>query len=380
MPREQSRSFLLAREISNAVGLRKHFASGPQRCHERGDGSLRALPHARATGRSIERPRSVWIDACTGNDAMIARVRLVLCDTDTSLAALALDELLVEFPSLEIGITRERRAAGDVTIDAADWRGPSCDLSAFDRRLSALAQGQCTLDIRTPTRPAADTAIEVLTRYQRFIPRANAASRSVLFERILERHRALHDVSKALVRADYDHALDVWHWTLRLDPHAGFASQVAALFHDAERLATEADGRIAHLAPDYGTIKEAHAPSGAALTASVLAAVGVDPSTRAEIARLIEAHEGPAHRERTRDLTLLADADALSFFALNSPGFVDSYGLPVAKKKIAHTVSRMSPRGRSYLTRIRLRNDVARALSEAIASEPRIRVPARAAS
>jgi hypothetical protein len=291
---------------------------------------------------------------------MIARVRLVLCDADLSFGALAIGELLAEFPSLEIAALRERRAPGDVTIDASDWRGPSCDFDAFDRRLAPLEQGQGTLDIRTPARSAADTAAEILTRYQRLIPRSNAASRTPLFERVAEHHRALHDLSLLPARAAYDRALDVRHWVLRLDPHAGFVPQVAALFQDDPRLSES------------------------------LAEIGVDPSTRAEIARLTQARHGrrgddhagtsltlgPPHGASARGLALLADADALSFFAQGSPSFVDRYGPTHARKKIAESLSRMSPRARTYLTRIRLRNDVARTLSEAIGSEPRLRVRA----
>jgi hypothetical protein len=307
---------------------------------------------------------------------MIARVRLVLSDIDPAPATLPIGDVLAEFPSVEIAVARQLRAPGEATIDAADWCGPSCDLRAFDRRLATLENGECTLDIRAPKVSAAGVAIEILTRYQRLVPRTNAASKSALFERIMERHRALHDFAKPLVRADYDHALDVRHWALRLDAHASFAVQVAALFHDVERLVTEADGRGEKLARDYGAFKDAHARAGAALTSGALAETGVDPSTRAEIARLVESHEGPFEGARTRDLTLLADADALSFFSLNSPGFVDYYGPAHAKKKIAHALSRMSPRARCYLTKIRLRNDVARALSEAVGSEPRMRARA----
>lgn len=61
--------------------------------------------------------------------------------------------------------------------------------------------------------------------------------------RLLRRHRSLHPADKPLVRADYRHALDVWQWVLRLDPEAGGAVQIAALFHDVERIFTEAESR-----------------------------------------------------------------------------------------------------------------------------------------
>jgi hypothetical protein len=172
------------------------------------------------------------------------------------------------------------------------------------------------------------------------------------------------------VRADLDHALDTWQWSLRLDPAAAAATQLASLFHDIERLRSEADARVEHRVPDYGAFKAAHARGGADTARAVLREAGVDEALREEAAWLVAHHESPratgADAQRTAALGTLNDADALSFFSLGSPGFVDYFGLDHAHRKVSYTLARMSRAARGRLSRIRLRADVARILAEAL--------------
>ena len=209
-------------------------------------------------------------------------------------------------------------------------------------------------------------ACEVLTRCQRLTDRRNEASRSPLFDQVLARHRTMHDLSKPLVRADYNHALDTWQWMLRLQPEAGLAVQLAALFHDVERLVSEADRRIEQHAADYQAFKEEHALRGAWMAGEVLARAGVDEETRRRVGRLISEHERPPEEERdleAAEIALLNDADALSFFSLNSVGYLDYYGPEQTWRKVAYTLRRLRPAARRHLAGIRLRPEVAAALA-----------------
>jgi hypothetical protein len=165
------------------------------------------------------------------------------------------------------------------------------------------------------------------------------------------------------VRADYAHALDVWQWTLRLEPSASFEAQLAALFHDIERLVSEDRVRIEHHARDYAAFKRSHARRGAEIAREVLLGIDLDARTADRVAELIASHEAPdADGERT----LLNDADALSFFSLNSAGFADYYGMPHTRAKVAYTLARLSARGRAQLGALRLRADVAALLAHQI--------------
>jgi len=148
---------------------------------------------------------------------------------------------------------------------------------------------------------------------------------------------------------------------LRLEPNATLSAQLAALFHDIERLENTYDRRVEHFSAEYRAFKEIHARRGAELAARVLAATGLDDGTCARVAEIISS------RERTRDpeVTLLDDADALSFFSLGSDGYADYFGPAQARRKVAYKLMRLSPRARVCLDSVRLRSDVAEWMKQA---------------
>jgi hypothetical protein len=286
-----------------------------------------------------------------------------------------------EFPSLFISFAHD----GSPHLRASEWERPDFDTWDFDVRLDELAREPFTLRVaddrvvpasapaalaasrRPPQRrdgaaPAgvdAGTtfALQVLNRCQRLIGRRNRHSQTKLFDRVLRRHAGMHDTARPLVRADYNHALDVWQWALRLDGNASLELQLAALFHDVERLVSEADVRVEHLADDYQRFKDAHAVAGAAITGDALRECGAGERTCSRVAELIAAHERPSATDA--EVALLNDADALSFFSLNSSGYADYFGPAQTAKKVAYTLARMRPAARARLASVRLRPDVA---------------------
>lgn len=278
-------------------------------------------------------------------------------ETGGAPAAPGFERVSAEFPS--VGLELGAVAGPSLSLAAEEWESPRFPFFEFDSRVEDLPR----LDLAAEPGRLPAMALEVLTRCQRLVGRRNAASANPLFDVVLEHHRSLHDLDKPLVRADWAHSLDVWQWTIRLDPEAGLAVQLAALFHDVERLVSEADARIEHQAGDYQDFKDEHARRGAGMADRSLAAAGVDAATRAQAARLIAGHERPPRADdHDPDLALLNDADALSFFSLNSPGYVDWFGPEAARRKVAWTLARLRPGARRRLEGIRLRPDVAEML------------------
>lgn len=236
----------------------------------------------------------------------------------------------------------------DAVLTAAQWRADDFDFWAFDRRLDELAARDEALRIA-----GADAAVleQVQLRAQRLADRRNTASAVAWFERVLVTHRALHDLDKPLVRADLDHAVDAWQWTLRLDPEVSAEIQLAALLHDIERLVSEADARLEHQAADYQAFKDAHALAGAHLAEELFARCGVPIAIAARTCELIATHErrGPGAAIRA-----VNDADALSYFSLNCPGYLAYFGPEQTRRKVAYTLARMSPAARTWLPRLRV--------------------------
>lgn len=273
-------------------------------------------------------------------------VQLAVSEVSRSSAAIV-SMLAVEFPSVEI---RRGSAGAPPHLRASEWASERFDAWSFDVAIDELARDPFTLSV-----DAEEIALPALTRCQRHVRRRNAPSSTALFDRVLEAHRALHDLDKPLVRADYNHALDAWQWLLRLDASAPAALQYAALFHDIERIGSEGDARVEHLAADYQQFKDAHAHAGARIADAVLAGAGVDATTRRLVTALV------AHHERASTdpaIALLNDADALSFFSLNSPGYASYFGPEQTRKKVAYTWNRMSGRARLKLASVWLRRDV----------------------
>jgi hypothetical protein len=264
--------------------------------------------------------------------------------------------------AVEIAVT----APAVVVVPAAAWRAPAFDpleLDAAVARTSAPDFSLRLLDEVDGRGDLLETAVQIVTRCQRHLGGRNGHSAAPLFDAILARHRALHPLDKPLVAADYDHALDTWRWVLRLDGEASMALQVAALFHDVERLVSESDTRVEQHAADYPAFKRAHAAAGARMAAAVIAMVGAPGALVTRVAELVATHESS---DGDREKALLNEADALSFFSLNAPGFLRYYGPEHTAKKVAYTAARLGPRGRRALAGIRHRADIAAMLARAL--------------
>lgn len=275
-----------------------------------------------------------------------------------------------EFPTVEVGPLSAGRGRRVLRLDVGEWAAPDFDPFEWDERIFGAVDitEPLALHLEGAHREAlVIAALEVLTRYQGLVGRRNAASTGPLFDRLLARHHALHDLSRPLVRADYQHALDAWQWALRLRPDADLGVQAAALFHDVERLVSEADRRVEHHASDYQAFKDAHAARGAELAREVLEAVGVDDATSQRVKALVAKHERPL---ADPDLALLNDADALSFFSLNASGFIRYFDAEHSRRKVAYTLARLRPEQLRRLAQIRLAPAVRNLLDAQLATLP----------
>jgi len=286
-----------------------------------------------------------------------------VADDAGPLAGLAHEPLLErlerEFPSIEV-VPGSRGEP----VDVERWLAGGVDLAAFDHTVETLAwRRQLILRLRGRAAAVAQAAWEVATRCQRCADRRNPMSRRPSFDAVLALHRRLHYLDLPLVRADHRHALDTWQWVLRLQPQASLALQLAALFHDVERLQNEAEVRREQQVPDYERYKRDHAQRGAEIAMQVLAQAGVALSVCRRAAALIAAHEEPG---ADPGAMLLAEADALSFFSLDSDGYLDYFGAAATRRKIDWTLRRLGPQGQALLPTIRLRGDVADLLGEVI--------------
>jgi predicted transcriptional regulator len=122
--------------------------------------------------------------------------------------------------------------------------------------------------------------------------------------------------------------------------------QLAALFHDVERLESETERRVEQLAPHYQRFKARHARRGAELTRRILNDLGLPEAVVERAAELVSGHE---QTSGDRERALLNDADGLSFFSLNSWGYLRYFGLEQTRRKVDYTLGRMSSLARCLL-------------------------------
>ena len=273
-----------------------------------------------------------------------------------------------EFPTVAIAPLSAGRGMRVLRLDVSEWGSLDFDPFTWDARIFGADETseQLALHLEGARGEALVlAALEVLTRYQGLVGRRNAASSDPLFDRLLARHRALHDLGLPLVRADYQHALDAWQWVLRLRPDADLAVQAAALFHDVERLVSEADRRVEHHAENYQAFKDAHAARGARMAWQVLKEVGTDLTVCERVKELVSKHERPGGDP---DLALLNDADALSFFSLNASGFIRYFDAEHSRRKVAYTLARLRPEQRRRLGQMRFAPSVRNLLDVQLAS------------
>jgi hypothetical protein len=256
----------------------------------------------------------------------------------------------------------------DRIVEVLEWRSPAFDPLAFDRRVGDAASGPMppVLLVGDNVSELQDVASAVLTRLQGRLNRRNTSSANAAFDAVLAAHRSKHDLVKPLVRADYNHALDAWQWVLRLAPEASIWVQLAALFHDIERLTTDAERRVENYAIDDQAFKDARAKVGATTTRAMLIAVGLHSSTIERTCKLIAEHD---RTDAEAEHALLNDADALSFFSLDSAGFLTAYGVEPARRRIEYSLSRLRSPARQRLRQIRLRADVAALVRDQLGAE-----------
>ncbi|HVU49228.1 MAG TPA: DUF4202 family protein [Polyangia bacterium] len=258
-----------------------------------------------------------------------------------------------------------------VVIAPAAWAHDDFDLCALDDEVWACIarRGRCELHVAddgAPPERLAEVAWQVAIRFQRFDIPSNPAAATPLFQGILAAHGELFDRTRPLVAADHDHALDTWRWLLRLAPDAGLALQIAALFHDVERLVTEAEARVEQHARDYHAFKRAHAEAGARMVSELLSRLQTPREVIESSFALVAHHE--AAPSAVSGAGPLVNADALSFFSLNAPGFARHFGPAHTERKVAYTAGRLDATGRSWLARVKLTGATRALVAEARAS------------
>lgn len=132
-------------------------------------------------------------------------------------------------------------------------------------------------------------------------------------------------ISRSKIPEDPLHSKNTRDWVLKLRPNASQSLQIAALAHDIER-AIPGRKVSRNKYSDYNTFKKAHAFNSARIALKILDKHGLNSELKNRIKYLIEHHEAGSTVDESvrpglpdRELSVLKDADSLSFFQVNLP-------------------------------------------------------------
>ncbi|MDQ7010552.1 MAG: DUF4202 family protein [Mariprofundaceae bacterium] len=153
-------------------------------------------------------------------------------------------------------------------------------------------------------------------------------------------------LARSHVPEDAGHAEDVLCWLLRLEPEAGWPLRFAALAHDVDRAMPDAMRVQRGDFANYDDFKAAHAANSARIAARLLHRAGAPTSVVHEVTRLVLHHE---EQGGDSQLSLLCDADALSFYTHNLPFYLLREDENEALHRSRWGIRRLSTHGRKAL-------------------------------
>ncbi len=160
------------------------------------------------------------------------------------------------------------------------------------------------------------------------------------------KNEILQILSHSAVPEDYEHALNVLKWVNRLKPDADFPLRIASIGHDIERALPEQKVQRMNF-PSYDDFKRAHAENSAKIVNEILSRYPIAQDVIERVHYLIANHE--FGKEGDLDLTILKDADSLSFFEINLPYYFHREGEKETYFRMQWGYDRMSGRAKRFL-------------------------------
>ncbi|MBI4100193.1 DUF4202 family protein [Candidatus Microgenomates bacterium] len=185
--------------------------------------------------------------------------------------------------------------------------------------------------------------------FKNYSPEEKVKKMQKILEEIFNRYpERTKTVSAGLEPA---HAQDTLKWVLEIDPTAGIPLQIAALFHDVDRIesgfsySAYNEGDIQH----YEKYKRQHADRSANFTAKIMTDNGYGDVMTKKVKFLIANHDNSQSNDK--ELQILQTADALSYFSLLLRQHYEEIGDHI-DLKCRFMIKKMNPEYRTKLKEI----------------------------
>ena len=161
-------------------------------------------------------------------------------------------------------------------------------------------------------------------------------------------------IKKSEIPEDFPHAENVKEWVLRLKSDADIALQIAALAHDIERAISHRK-ILRNNFKDYNSFKKAHSINSAKITLEILNKFPLSKEVKDRVRYLIENHE--LGLENDQELSVLRDADGLSFFEVNLPLYFQRHNIDDTVFRMQWGYKRLSERAKIFLKQFKYKNE-----------------------
>ncbi len=187
----------------------------------------------------------------------------------------------------------------------------------------------------------------------------------LLLDQVCEKNRGRRMVETIdLVDYEKTHAKFVHSWVLKLNDNASSALQIAALFHDVDRiihpdLAYGFKGSRA--SKEYYQYKKDHATRSAEFICPQLENIGLHPQEIKEVTFLITHHDDTGEEVtalKNKKLNIIVAADSLAFFDSVAQKILNSEGKDRVRDKMYFMIEKMPIFARKILKKITLTNPI----------------------
>lgn len=177
------------------------------------------------------------------------------------------------------------------------------------------------------------------------------------------------------IDGEKNHALDVYGWVQKIEKNASITLQIAALFHDIDRIITPGVGagfKGDRTSKEYSKHKKAHANRSANYICPLLLKNGLSKSFIDRVRFLIQHHDDTGKEIEfinDRELDILVSADSLSFFDTIVTTLYKEEGEERLKDKVRFMIQKMPKLGKRLLESQTLGNKIFEKIKREVLSE-----------
>ncbi len=170
---------------------------------------------------------------------------------------------------------------------------------------------------------------------------------SILFENVAEENRYREGEIMQGIDGEKAHAYDVLSWVRQLSETTSIELEIAALFHDIDRIITPGVGggfKGNRSSNDYIDHKKAHARRSAMFICNEMRKLNVEPKLIKRVEFLIQHHDDPqqeVEQINDKELNILVSADTFAFFTTIAPKLYEAEGEDRLHDKIKFMVEKI---------------------------------------